>query len=682
MHQLHFPAIFRAVLLALLTIGTAGAQDQPDNPTPHLRHDRHLHRHNPSHATESPSDQRFFTTRSSDVVLPLPAEGEGFVFGVFGDRTGGPPEGINILADAVRDVNLFEPDLVMTVGDLVNGYNQPAEWLVQAREYKTVMSELQCPWFPVAGNHDVYWRPVNDPNKPRTEHEAHYEQHFGPLWYSFEHKNCNFIVLFADEGDPETGEKTFSRPAAQTMSQEQYEFLQQALERGKPCQHQFIFLHHPRWLGGNYGDDWQQRIHPLLKQTGNVTAVFAGHIHYMRNDTRDGIKYFTLATVGGGQSERVPDAGYLHQYHLVTVRPDQIALTAYPVGEAINVREITSELQQQILALSRQRLPVTQEFALTEAGPRAGLLEVTINNPSDRPIDYTLAPTSRDSRWTITPQHASGQLKPGESIAAKFQAGYLGEGVDEAFQGIDLVLNQHYLAQTMRYAVPTAIVPVPFRLELESPSLNQPNRALALNGQNDAIAIASNSLQLPDGPMTIEAWFKAESFSDRVGLIAKSQNSEFNLFVSNGRPSASVFLGDKYRTVRSRQAVLTGRWTHVAVVQAETTLTLFVNGQPVDSVPLESQWTRKRNALPLYLGADPDPNGQPMSYFHGLLDEVRVTSAQLYQEKFQPQRRLQATDKTVLLMNFDRVLGPFHLDASGRETSVRALGGATLVEAP
>ena len=97
--------------------------------TPHLSHDRHLHRHGNPHKTKQPSAQRFFTTRSSEIVLPLPSEEDAFTFAVFGDRTGGQPEGVYAFADAVRDVNLIEPDLVMTVGDLINGYNQTANGL-------------------------------------------------------------------------------------------------------------------------------------------------------------------------------------------------------------------------------------------------------------------------------------------------------------------------------------------------------------------------------------------------------------------------------------------------------------------------------------------------------------------------------------------------------------------------
>lgn len=454
---------FSVIFLGAVSAQEKPAAEKPVSETPNLVHDRHMHHHNHHHETEQPSAKRFFTTRNSEVILPLPTEKDAFVFAVFGDRTGGPKEGVNVLADAVRDVNLIEPDLVMTVGDLINGYNGTEAWLGQMREFKAIMKELLCPWFPVAGNHDVYWRPLDDPQMPVGQHDEHYEMHFGPLWYSFQHKNCNFIVLYSDEGNPETGEKNFSKPESQKISEEQLKFLTESLERGKDCDHQFIFLHHPRWLGRGYGNDWKERVHPLLKKTGNVTAVFAGHIHYMRYDPEDGIEYVTLATVGGGQSSKVPEAGYLHQYHLVTVRPKQVAMAAFPVGEAMDVREITAELQGQVIALAKQKPEVTTTLEEVEDGVFKGKLTTVIKNPSDRPIDFTLTPTSRDSRWSLAPNHTHGHVPPGESQKISFNIRYLGKMHDESYQDIELVLAQDYLARTTRYAIPESRTKVEFK---------------------------------------------------------------------------------------------------------------------------------------------------------------------------------------------------------------------------
>ena len=284
------------------------------------------------------------TNRESPVTRDRPDTQEMFTFGIFGDQTGthDPVATLKVLEYATGEMNLLGPDLVMTVGDMINGYNQREAWLAEMGDFMRVMNTLDMPWFPVAGNHDVYWR---GEGRPENEHDADYERYFGPLWYAFEHKGCWFFALYSDEGDPETGEKNFGKAACQVMSPQQTRWLTDTLKKAERAPHVFLFLHHPRWTGGHYGDDWD-RIHTILKKAGNVSAVFAGHTHRMKyNGKRDGIEYFTLGTTGGAMNEHNPPRGLQHHYDLVTVRKNEVLVTAIPVGSAIDPRVNRVETQ-------------------------------------------------------------------------------------------------------------------------------------------------------------------------------------------------------------------------------------------------------------------------------------------------------------------------------------------------
>jgi hypothetical protein len=610
-------------------------------------------------------------------LIRLPKEDDAFGFVVFGDRTGGPPEGIEVLAQAVADTNLLDPDLVFTVGDLVQGYNTTQQWVAQADEYKATMAKLRMPWFPVAGNHDIYWR---GPDRPAGEHEQNFETHFGPLWYAVEHKRCWFVALHSDEGNPVTGERNFRDPASQRMSEAQFTWLQGILDKAKGARHVFVFLHHPRWLA-RYGDDWQ-RVHAALAKAGNVTAVFAGHIHNMQfGGKKDGIAYYTVASVGAHLHMELPEAGFLHQYHVVTVRPEGIVVAALPVGAVIDPEPITEQLSNDVVALNRALRAEVAGFVaagsgapLRSDGEVDAVLTLSFTNPTSRAIDLELIPATEHG-YLFAPDHQHLVVPPGQQGTTTFA---VRRAADPAvpFALPVLEIRCDYLATQRRIPMPRRTAP----LELPPPddlgTAPRPQGVLVLDGSAAALAVADRQLALPDGPFTVEGWLCANAYDGRRAFVAKTQQSDFGLFVSDGRPDFSVFLGERYVRAGARQELLTaGRWHHLAGVYDGSAVHLYVDGELVAS----SQGTgaRKRNDLPLWVGADPDGDGAPTSFVGGRIDEIRISKVARYRgQRFTPPQRHAADADTVLLLHLDGEFGPWVPDASAQRSHATKRGSA------
>jgi concanavalin A-like lectin/glucanase superfamily protein/calcineurin-like phosphoesterase family protein len=608
--------------------------------------------HHPHHA----DGDRFLTDRSSPVQLELPLEDDAFTFAIFGDRTGGPTEGIKVLAQAVDEVRVLGPDLVMTVGDLVQGYNTTPQWLRQASEFKSTMSQLALPWFPVAGNHDIYWR---GPGRPASEHEADYETHFGPLWYAFKHKGCWFLILYSDEANPDTGQRSFNNPANQRMSAEQYTWMDDVLEQMKDARHIFVFLHHPRWLGGAYGDDWD-RVHDRLAAAGNVSAVFAGHIHQMKySGARDGIEYFALATVGGAQFGDMPEAGFLHQYDLVTVRDKGIAIASLPVGSVADVRAVTVKVSAECRHLADQLRPtIAGELTLDSEMGGKGELQIRLHNPSSRPLEVTLTGEADDPRWYFNPDHRHFTLDPGAEFEYTLNAYRWAEGIDSAMRAPRLHFQADYLGVGVRVPLPDRDIPIPVRAQaLPQPPTIEGLHWLHFDGQDDVVRLPSDQVNLNQEAFTLEAWFRADQFAQRQGFLNKTETSGFGIFLNQGKPDFMVYIDGKYVQVNGAPKMLKAKqWYHIAGVYDGEEIRLYVDGELIGRKNAPGK--RLRNDLPLLIGADVDGKGQAVNRFRGDLDEVHLSVGARYQgQRFSPQRQATADDSSRLLLHMNQRLG-------------------------
>ena len=240
---------------------------------------------------------------------------DSFQFVIIGDRTGGASSQ-GTFDIAINQLKLLQPEFVINVGDLIEGYSDErkelnAEW----DDIDTKLNDLEIPFFRTPGNHDIA-------NKTA---QAVWRDRYGATYYHFLYKNTLFLVLDSEdpprEAPPGMKEKIelYNRlqtedPArakamlAEFMSDEsvvaglaqpvvfgedQMAYIKKVLVQYPDVRWTFIFLHEPAWEKdtGNFKD-----IQQLLKNRKHT--FFAGHLHYYDYDKIDGHEHITMGPVG------------------------------------------------------------------------------------------------------------------------------------------------------------------------------------------------------------------------------------------------------------------------------------------------------------------------------------------------------------------------------------------------
>ncbi len=597
--------------------------------------------------------------------LRAPREQDNFSIVIYGDRTGGRESGLQVLAEAVRMTNRLAPDFVMTVGDLVQGYNKRGKWLAEMRQFKHFMKPLAMPWYPVAGNHDVYG--------PRSggDRVADYRAHFGPLYYSFDYKFAHMICLYSDE------QLGYRRPEQQDMSAEQLAWLEADLAKTKAAI-VFVFLHHPRWTRGYRGCNWP-KVHELLARDGRVNAVFAGHIHRYRDDgVKDGIHYYTLATTGGNTSGL--DAISFHHINHVRVWRDRIEMAVLPVGSVHGADTVLGSETDEIQRVAGTGWVDTDgDVVVSARARRTSRIAVTLHNPSSRECPVA-ARFDVPATWRVTPPRWEATLGAGEkrTFTAKVEAAELAD-----------LAGRPRVEATMTYALASGRTQrirrsAQLRIGLEdlSTSLADPadgkNRVLRLNGDS-AFRVDLPALEKA---VTLECWVRGRAPRGRVGLVARTQNCNFALFWTP-KPHASVFVERPeradpkpgYLALHAKADWAWSKWTHLALSYDGETARYFVDGKLQSTARGRSP--RFNDDYPLLIGADPDRGGRAVSFFRGAIDEVRVSTVARYTRDFTPERRFRTDAKTLALYHFDGPLRAIAIDASGRGHHGWAIGNPT-----
>jgi predicted phosphodiesterase len=222
-----------------------------------------------------------------------------FQFAIVTDRTGGHRPGV--FMDGVNKLNLLQPEFVMSVGDLIEGYTKDTiELKRQWSEFDAFVHALEMPFFYVPGNHDITNQVM----------EKLWIERFGSTFYHFVYKDVLFLALNSED---------LLRGAGRgSISDRQFEYIKKTLEYYEDVNWTLVFLHQPLW---NQQDSKRWKEVEALLANRNHT-VFAGHEHrYVKEDRNNG-KYFTLATTGGVSSLRGTEFGEFDHVLWVSMTPE------------------------------------------------------------------------------------------------------------------------------------------------------------------------------------------------------------------------------------------------------------------------------------------------------------------------------------------------------------------------
>jgi hypothetical protein len=284
------------------------------------------------------NDTSAFSSGVSGEVRPwkherFDSESGKFTFAVFADLTGG--ERPDIFDIAVAQLNLLRPELIMNVGDLIEGDAPDIDGLNEQWDiFDERAARARAPIFYAGGNHDLTGDALR----------AVWEARNGPRYYHFVYKDVLFLVLDTEDNTSErVAEISAARSAAieiyktegmeafrqteywkmpertsGTISKEQSDYFIQAIARNSDVRWTFLFVHKPAWTNENNATF--EAIESALSD--RPYTVFNGHVQAYGYEERLGRDYIQVATTGG---EQFPDLGRsMDHVTLVTVDEDGV----------------------------------------------------------------------------------------------------------------------------------------------------------------------------------------------------------------------------------------------------------------------------------------------------------------------------------------------------------------------
>lgn len=292
-----------------------------------------------------------------------------FQFAIVTDRTGGHRPGV--FMKGIRKLNLLQPEFVMSVGDMIEGYTQDViELDRQWEEFNGFIDSLTMPYFYVPGNHDL----------TNAVMDSVWRSRFGPTYFHFIYKDVLFMGL--------NSEDQFRGSGRGTISDLQYEYIKKTLADNPDVRWTFLFMHQPLWLQAA-PERWPD-VEALLADRKHT--VFVGHVHHYVRYLRNNSRYYTLATTGGGSPLRGPELGEFDHITWVTMT-DEGPIMANLAIDGIYSDDLVTETGIDFINRMTASYPLRISPLIVDGDVfEKGTVRTEIRNSEDRPVLVQLKP--------------------------------------------------------------------------------------------------------------------------------------------------------------------------------------------------------------------------------------------------------------------------------------------------
>jgi len=286
-------------------------------------------------------------------------------FAIMGDRTGGMLPGV--FERGVEKVNLFHPEFVISVGDLIDGYTtDPDVWNAQWDEFDAIIEGLDTRFFYVPGNHDISNELLLDEWKRRR----------GDPYYHFVYKDVLFLVIHTEDGPGVTS----------GVSAEQSNYFKRVLADYQDVRWTFIFKHRPLWHYEN------QLGFESIEQalSGRNYTLFSGHHHHYYHTRNNSMKHYILGTTGGGSHLRGWEFGEFEHITWVTLPVEGEPVVAHLELDGIHDESIVTEKNYSLVqALRLGQWANIPAIYSSNRYPDFVEVPVTISNSETSPLIIT-----------------------------------------------------------------------------------------------------------------------------------------------------------------------------------------------------------------------------------------------------------------------------------------------------